>query len=400
MAQRREYKGGAAQARLSAGVNSSATTFNLDVSTNWPTGSIGPFLAVIDPGQSNEEKVIFSGRSGTTLTVATSGRGADGTTATSHAVNAVVRHILGATDIDLVNQHAADTSLDDHTQYMHISTARTVSANHNFTDEPIFSDTPHFTGTPDFSGNPLFSGTPHFSGTPTFDNMGVVGDVSTVDAGARAAGTSPKPARADHKHNIDLTAIRNSLIPAGTLLASASGSTPDGFVLCDGQALSRLGYPALFTAIGTGYGAGDGSTTFNVPDLRDRFLGMGGGSRSYGASGGADTVTLSTGNMPSHNHGINDPGHGHSINDPGHKHGADGDTGNRWIVTGGSNFWVVNTFPGGAAQVVTITDIDPATTGISINGNTTGISTQNAGSGSAFSIVPKYFASRIFIKAH
>lgn len=58
--------------------------------------------------------------------------------------------------------------------------------------------------------------------------------------------------------------------PAGTLQATARSSAPTGFLLCDGAAVSRSTYSALFSAIGTTYGTGNGSTTFNVPDLRGR----------------------------------------------------------------------------------------------------------------------------------
>jgi len=59
-------------------------------------------------------------------------------------------------------------------------------------------------------------------------------------------------------------------LPAGTLAAFGGASAPAGWLLCDGSAVSRSVYSLLFTAIGTTYGAGDGSTTFNLPDLRGR----------------------------------------------------------------------------------------------------------------------------------
>jgi hypothetical protein len=56
----------------------------------------------------------------------------------------------------------------------------------------------------------------------------------------------------------------------GMVAAYAGSSAPSGWLLCDGTAVSRTTYSALFAAIGTSYGAGDGSTTFNLPDLRGR----------------------------------------------------------------------------------------------------------------------------------
>jgi microcystin-dependent protein len=64
-------------------------------------------------------------------------------------------------------------------------------------------------------------------------------------------------------------ALTNSM-PPGVVLPYGGASAPTGFLLCDGAAVSRSTYAALFTAIGTAYGVGDGSTTFNVPDTRGR----------------------------------------------------------------------------------------------------------------------------------
>jgi len=60
--------------------------------------------------------------------------------------------------------------------------------------------------------------------------------------------------------------------PVGSLVAFAGAAVPNGWLLCDGRAVSRTTYSALFAAIGTAWGVGDGSTTFNLPDMRGRFL--------------------------------------------------------------------------------------------------------------------------------
>ena len=77
--------------------------------------------------------------------------------------------------------------------------------------------------------------------------------------------------------------------------------------MCDGRAISRTTYAALFTAIGAAFGAGDGSTTFNLPDMRGRTpIGAGQGSglanRVLAATGGEENHILSTAEMPSHTH--------------------------------------------------------------------------------------------------
>lgn len=61
-----------------------------------------------------------------------------------------------------------------------------------------------------------------------------------------------------------------SSVPAGSVLSYAGASAPSGWLLCDGTAVSRTTYAALYAVIGDTYGAGDGSTTFDLPDLRGR----------------------------------------------------------------------------------------------------------------------------------
>ena len=65
---------------------------------------------------------------------------------------------------------------------------------------------------------------------------------------------------------------KNSLIPTGSYIQFAGSQAPEGFLVCNGGAISRTTYSKLFAVIGTTYGSGDGSTTFNLPNLTDRFL--------------------------------------------------------------------------------------------------------------------------------
>lgn len=94
--------------------------------------------------------------------------------------------------------------------------------------------------------------------------------------------------------------------PPGTMSAYAGAAAPAGWLLCEGQTVGRDDYPGLFAAIGTAYGAGDGSTTFRLPDARGRVLVGRAATQSefasLGQSGGAKTHTLSTAEMPSHTH--------------------------------------------------------------------------------------------------
>lgn len=94
-------------------------------------------------------------------------------------------------------------------------------------------------------------------------------------------------------------------LPAGTILAWGAETAPGGWLLCDGAAVSRSDFASLFAAIGTTYGAGDGYTTFNVPDLRGRVpVGLSADAEfdTLGKAGGAKTHTLTIAEMPSHTH--------------------------------------------------------------------------------------------------
>ena len=79
--------------------------------------------------------------------------------------------------------------------------------------------------------------------------------------------------------------------PTGTIIAYSVNNVPSGYLKCEGQAVSRTEYSNLFNIIGTAYGSGDGSTTFNVPDLRGEFL-RGTGTNSHSNQGNGTTVGL------------------------------------------------------------------------------------------------------------
>jgi microcystin-dependent protein len=104
------------------------------------------------------------------------------------------------------------------------------------------------------------------------------------------------------------------VIPRGGVIPFAGGSPPTGWLLCDGAAISRSTYAALFGVISVTYGIGDGSTTFNVPDLLGRVVvGLNGSNTDVDTMGENDGLALASRSIK-HNHtnGLTLPNHGHS----------------------------------------------------------------------------------------
>jgi microcystin-dependent protein len=140
-------------------------------------------------------------------------------------------------------------------------------------------------------------------------------------------------------------------VPTAMILPYAGPTAPAGFLLCDGSAVSRSTYSTLYGIIGTTYGVGDGSTTFNIPDIRGReIVGMG-SHADVNALGKNDGITLAN----------RRPRHAHTVTDPGHSHGS-----TQFITTSGGTNAAYGTGGGSAHDML-------------IPGNTTGISVGAAG---------------------
>ena len=103
------------------------------------------------------------------------------------------------------------------------------------------------------------------------------------------------------------TAATNAILPAGLILPFGNTTAPSGYLACHGQAVSRTTYATLFAAIGTTWGTGDGSTTFNVPDFRGAFLRGTGSHGTHNMEFGGDFAGPSVGSfendqMQGHHH--------------------------------------------------------------------------------------------------
>lgn len=105
--------------------------------------------------------------------------------------------------------------------------------------------------------------------SPSLARPTLLSVVQDVDSIVASRGAANGVASLDGGGQVPSAQIPN-LLPAGMMAPYAGASAPTGWLLCDGSAVSRSGYATLFAAIGTAYGTGDGSTTFNLPDMRDR----------------------------------------------------------------------------------------------------------------------------------
>ncbi len=148
--------------------------------------------------------------------------------------------------------------------------------------------------------------------------------------------------------------------PAGTILGFAGSIAPGGYLLADGSAISRTTYAALFAVIGTTYGIGDGSTTFNLPDLRGRTpVGLNTSEAVHSnvnALGNNEGVALGN-RTPVHNSTVNDPGHRHSYTTYTSQFNSGADQPGIWVggqtVNTGTSTTGITVGPGGTRPIDT-----------------------------------------------
>lgn len=203
------------------------------------------------------------------------------------------------------------------------------------------------------------------NGTTTFTGAATFGSTVTLNANPTLA------LQAATKQYVDSATSGSS--PAGALIMWPTGSAPAGWLLCNGAAVSRTTYAALFAVIGTTFGAGDTTTTFNLPDYRDRMpIGANSIAASVGATGGSkDAIVVS------HTHTA-------TVTDPGHTH--------QYRAFGNDISTVTFTRLGNSTGFSSTNDlIASATTGITVSNSTEGSSGTNAN-------MPPYLGINFIIK--
>ena len=198
-----------------------------------------------------------------------------------------------------VNSNNNTLNMYDGTNFINLGKIDTAEMGHATTASPSF------TGTINSAGDIVMSGT------------------GSLQLPTGTTAQRPTPATGDIRFNTTLTQFEGyngsawgeiaNGVPAGSIFTFASTTVPSGYLECNGAAVSRSTYATLFAAISTTFGVGDGSATFNLPDLRGQFVrgwannatGTGDDGRSFGSSQADQNKT-----------------HGHtaSVTDPGHRH--------------------------------------------------------------------------------
>jgi microcystin-dependent protein len=198
--------------------------------------------------------------------------------------------------------------------------------------------------------------------------------------------------------------------PAGMISQFAGSSAPTGWLLCEGQAVSRTTFAALFSTIGTTYGSGDGSTTFNVPNLQNRVpVGKGPDTEfdALGETGGAKTHTLTEAQMPSHTHIQNSHNHtqnAHNHTQNAHNHSAT-TTPTVYSESTGSNNWDLRYGDGNrrsfqlfASLSTSIASTTATNQSATATNQATTATNQNTGGGQAHNNLQPYIVLNYIIK--
>jgi len=207
-----------------------------------------------------------------------------------------------------------------------------------------------------------------YPGSVTSHAANLGGEIERIRYQISAMLGATTPAYWYAKPPTDLTTVAATNIPIGGVIDYPTATPPSSnYHLADGTAINRTIYATLFTLIGTTFGTGDGTTTFNLPNYTDRLSIGSGNLYAVASTGGAVNHTLSIPEMPSHKHTAVDSGHTHTEKATQNVGGQNSVQG---FVGDGSNGSVSNTTGAGSAN----------------------ITVGNTGGGSAFSILNPYIS--------
>ena len=170
-------------------------------------------------------------------------------------------------------------------------------------------------------------------------------------------GSAGEVLKTDGSGNLSFSAVQG--VPSGAVFCMAVATVPSGYLECDGAAVSRTTYAALFAVIGDAYGAGNGSTTFNVPDLRGEFIR--GFDNGKGTDSGRSIASSQSDQNKQHNHPASS-----SVTDSGHVHATTFD--NKKYFPGGGSTSI--SFGGPGSYPADVFTMSSATTGISVSTTT------------------------------
>lgn len=194
----------------------------------------------------------------------------------------------------------------------------------------------------------------------------------------------------------------SSSMPTGAIIASGSPITPAGWYFCNGGEASRITDKPLFDAIGVYYGAGNGTTTFNIPNFADGRFPFGVGSATFfGIRGGERDHVLTLAESPAHSHAMN--AHNHAQDAHNHINAPDGNYHNfRWGSDGGTSVYIAGAQAvAGASGSNELTTRQGTAIGVLANTATNQPATssmQNAGGGAAHNNMPPYVGVGFYIK--
>ena len=187
------------------------------------------------------------------------------------------------------------------------------------------------------------------------------------------------------------TASNPFLVPTGAILPYASSTAPTGWLPCDGRELFISEYPGLYGVISTTYNTSGGlsapaSGKFRIPPLSGRVpVGIGGATFSaLGVSGGVETVTLASSQIPAHSHGLNN----HTHSGASHTHSVSG-FGDQTSVGGGD--FTAAVIGSGSFNV-------PAPSNVGTTGSATGNTADSTGGGGAHTNLQPYIVLNYIIK--